>query len=139
MLEVAQNVALLATISERGEEQNVVTLSTLHAAKGLEWPHVLLVGVVEGLLPFKVEDAEGNTQAEGLAQRVQEERRLMYVGITRAQRSLLVSWPKKGKKGRETAPSTELLRTCLLRLPGQQAKEIVFLLQLSSGRYNFSI
>ena len=101
VLEVAQNVALLATISERGEDQNVVTLSTLHAAKGLEWPHVLLVGVVEGLLPFKVEDAEGNTEAEGLAQRIQEERRLMYVGITRAQRSLLVSWPKKRKKGRE--------------------------------------
>ncbi len=101
VLEVAQNVALLATISERGEDQNVVTLSTLHAAKGLEWPHVLLVGVVEGLLPFKVEDAEGNTESEGLAQRIQEERRLMYVGITRAQRSLLVSWPKKRKKGRE--------------------------------------
>ena len=80
----------------------MVTLSTLHAAKGLEWPHVVLAGVIEGLLPFKVEDAEGNTQAEGLAQRVQEERRLMYVGITRAQRSLLVSWPKKRKKGRET-------------------------------------
>ena len=101
VLEVAQNVALLATISERGEDQNVVTLSTLHAAKGLEWPHVLLVGVVEGLLPFKVEDAEGNTESEGLAQRIQEERRLMYVGITRAQHSLLVSWPKKRKKGRE--------------------------------------
>lgn len=102
VLEVAQTVALLATISERGEDQNVVTLSTLHAAKGLEWPHVLLVGVVEGLLPFRVEDAEGNTETEGIAQRIQEERRLMYVGITRAQRTLVVSWSKKRKKGRET-------------------------------------
>ena len=99
VLEVAQNVALLSTIAERGADQNVVTLSTLHAAKGLEWPHVLLVGVVEGLLPFRVEDTEGN--AEGLALRIQEERRLMYVGITRAQRTLMVSWPRKRKKGRD--------------------------------------
>ena len=101
VLEIAQNVALLSTISERQQDQNVVTLSTLHAAKGLEWPHVMLVGVTEGMLPFKVEDAEGNTESEGLAQRIQEERRLMYVGITRAQRSLAVSWPKKRKKGRD--------------------------------------
>ncbi len=106
MLEIAQNVALLSTISEREQDQNVVTLSTLHASKGLEWPHVMLVGVTEGMLPFRVEDAEGDS--EGLLQRIQEERRLMYVGITRAQRSLAVSWPKKRKKGRDivaTSPS----------------------------------
>ncbi len=101
VLEVAQSIALLSTISERQEDQNVITLSTLHASKGLEWPHVMMVGVVEGMLPFRVEDAEGNTESEGLAQRIQEERRLMYVGITRAQRSLAVSWPKKRKKGRD--------------------------------------
>jgi ATP-dependent DNA helicase Rep len=79
----------------------VVTLSTLHAAKGLEWPHVMLAGVNEGLLPFKPEEegADGNPQA--LANRLQEERRLMYVGITRAQRSLMVSWNKRRKKGRD--------------------------------------
>ncbi|MFZ1363429.1 MAG: UvrD-helicase domain-containing protein [Brachymonas denitrificans] len=106
VLEIAQNVALLSTISEREQDQNVVTLSTLHASKGLEWPHVMLVGVTEGMLPFRVEDAEGDS--EGLLQRIQEERRLMYVGITRAQRSLAVSWPKKRKKGRDivaTSPS----------------------------------
>ena len=47
---------LLSTISEREKDQNVVTLSTLHAAKGLEWPHVMLVGVTEGMLPFKLRD-----------------------------------------------------------------------------------
>jgi len=94
-----------------------VTLSTLHAAKGLEWPHVMLVGVTEGLLPFKLGADDGpaaradgqssesgrdhDPMSEGILQRLQEERRLMYVGITRAQRSLAVSWTKKRKKGRE--------------------------------------
>jgi ATP-dependent DNA helicase Rep len=104
MLEVAQTIALLTTISEREQDQNVVTLSTLHASKGLEWPHVVLVGCVEGLLPFKLDDDDGlKGQAnESILQRLQEERRLMYVGITRAQRSLAVSWMKRRKKGRET-------------------------------------
>ncbi len=98
LLDVAQTVSLLSTINEREQEQNVVTLSTLHAAKGLEWPHVMLVGVTEGMLPFKLnEDSSGADQAT----RLEEERRLMYVGITRAQRSLAVSWTKRRKKGRE--------------------------------------
>ena len=101
VLEVAQNVALLSTISERETDKNVVTLSTLHAAKGLEWPHVMLAGVVEGLLPFKIEEPTSDAEAESALQRIQEERRLMYVGITRAQRTLMVSYPKKRKKGRE--------------------------------------
>jgi ATP-dependent DNA helicase Rep len=106
-LEVAQTISLLSTISEREQDQNVVTLSTLHAAKGLEWPHVMLVGVTEGLLPFKLGDDDNPTgradgpMSEGILLRLQEERRLMYVGITRAQRSLAVSWTKKRKKGRE--------------------------------------
>ena len=116
LLEVAQTIALLSTISEREKDQNVVTLSTLHAAKGLEWPHVMLVGVTEGMLPFKLEDKKKGVTSAGslggssiehesanddIATRLQEERRLMYVGITRAQRSLAVSWTKRRKKGRE--------------------------------------
>ena len=107
LLEVAQTVSLLSTISEREKDQNVVTLSTLHAAKGLEWTHVMLVGVTEGMLPFKLgDDANPNGRADGpmsedILTRLQEERRLMYVGITRAQRSLAVSWTRKRKKGRE--------------------------------------
>ena len=100
LLEVAQTIALLSTISEREQDQNVVTLSTLHAAKGLEWPHVMLVGVNEGLLPFKL-DETADVPADQLAQRLEEERRLMYVGITRARNSLVVSWLKRRKKGRE--------------------------------------
>jgi ATP-dependent DNA helicase Rep len=103
LMEVAQTISLLSTISEREQDQNVVTLSTLHAAKGLEWPHVMLVGVNEGLLPFKLDDDNGakGEANEGILQRLQEERRLMYVGITRAQRTLAVSWTRKRKKGRD--------------------------------------
>ena len=106
LLEIVQTIALISTLSEREQDQNVVTLSTLHASKGLEWPHVVLVGVNEGLLPFKTDDADSDLSAELLAQRVQEERRLMYVGITRAQRTLAVSWLKRRKKGRENVPGT---------------------------------
>ena len=107
LLEVAQTVSLLSTINQREQDQDVVTLSTLHAAIGLEWPHVLLVGVTEGMLPFKLGDEANPTgradgpMSESLTERLQEERRLMYVGITRAQRSLAVSWTRKRKKGRE--------------------------------------
>ncbi len=108
LLEVAQTVSLISTLNEREEEQNVVTLSTLHASKGLEWPHVMLVGVNEGLLPFKLGegtpsgDRPDGPISEGVLQRLQEERRLMYVGITRAQRTLAVSWTRRRKQGRET-------------------------------------
>ena len=104
LLEVIQTIALLSTIQEREGEQNVVTLSTLHAAKGLEWPHVVLAGCVEGLLPFKMEDDDGTDpgKTDNLALRLQEERRLMYVGITRAQRTLAVNWLRRRKKGRDT-------------------------------------
>jgi len=101
LLEVIQTIALLSTIQEREGDQNVVTLSTLHAAKGLEWPHVVLAGCVEGLLPFRMEDDDG-TNTDNLALRLQEERRLMYVGITRAQRTLAVNWLRRRKKGRDT-------------------------------------
>ncbi|MEN9885987.1 MAG: hypothetical protein RL758_565 [Pseudomonadota bacterium] len=99
LLEVAQTISLLSTLNEREGEQNVVTLSTLHASKGLEWPHVILAGVTEGMLPFRMDDE--TESGESLALRLQEERRLMYVGITRAQRTLSVSWTKRKKKGRE--------------------------------------
>jgi ATP-dependent DNA helicase Rep len=108
VLEVAQTLALISTLSEREQDRDVVTLSTLHAAKGLEWPHVQLVGVNEGLLPFKPGDAAeaepDSAAALDHAQRLQEERRLMYVGITRAQRTLTVSYTRRRKKGRESVP-----------------------------------
>lgn len=96
VLEVAQSISIIISLAERGDEQDVLTLSTLHAAKGLEWPHVVLAGINEGLLPFKSEDDEMT------AQRLEEERRLMYVGITRARRTLAVSVLRRRKRGRDT-------------------------------------
>ncbi|MFN3916011.1 MAG: ATP-dependent helicase [Aquabacterium sp.] len=100
VLEVAQTIALITTLAEREGEQNVVTLTTLHASKGLEWPHVVLAGVNEGLLPFSREEGEMTPQ------QVEEERRLMYVGITRARETLAVSVLKRRKKGREYIQAT---------------------------------
>ncbi|MBN9182393.1 MAG: ATP-dependent helicase [Microbacterium sp.] len=73
-----------------------VTLSTLHAAKGLEWPHVHLVGLAEGQLPIGYA-----TTFES----VDEERRLTYVGITRSERTLSASWSRGGSGYRERSPS----------------------------------
>ncbi len=95
VLEVAQTISVIVSLAERGDDQNVVTLSTLHAAKGLEWRHVFLAGVNEGLLPFRGDDEEAS------ALRLEEERRLMYVGITRARETLAVSTLRRRKRGRE--------------------------------------
>jgi len=106
LVELTQHIALV-TMLERNEdddEPNVVQLATLHAAKGLEYPHVYLAGVEEGLLPHLGTDAEDGDPAkaaETLTARIQEERRLMYVGITRAQRSLRLSWCKRRRRARE--------------------------------------
>lgn len=105
LVELVQHVALV-TMLERSEEDDpdAVKLSTLHASKGLEYPHVYLAGVEEGLLPHLGRDDEAidpETAADVLAQRIQEERRLMYVGITRARRSLHITWCRRRRRARE--------------------------------------
>jgi ATP-dependent DNA helicase Rep len=98
LLELTQMVALMSMLEGQDEEPDAVRMSTLHASKGLEYPHVYLVGCEEGILPHK---GDPDDPVEKIAARIQEERRLMYVGITRAQRSLHVTWCKKRKRAGE--------------------------------------
>ena len=120
VLQVAQTIAVIISLADRADEQDVVTLSTLHAAKGLEWPHVVLAGVNEGLLPFQ----SGSESAEPMTpERLEEERRLMYVGITRARSTLVVSTLRRRKKGRDTVQAIPSRFIAEMKLDEQVAKE----------------
>lgn len=98
LLELTQMVSLMRMLEGRENgEPDAVKLSTLHAAKGLEFGHVFLIGVEEGILPHRE-----SVDADSLdPSKIEEERRLMYVGITRAQKSLNISWCKKRKRAGE--------------------------------------
>nr|WP_168510996.1 ATP-dependent DNA helicase UvrD2 [Streptomyces sp. S1D4-11]QIY98137.1 ATP-dependent DNA helicase UvrD2 [Streptomyces sp. S1D4-11] len=79
---------LVAELDERASAQHAptvqgVTLASLHSAKGLEWDAVFLVGVAEGMMPITYAKTD---------EQIEEERRLLYVGVTRAREHLLVSW-----------------------------------------------
>jgi DNA helicase-2/ATP-dependent DNA helicase PcrA len=79
---------LVAELDERASAQHAptvqgVTLASLHSAKGLEWDVVFLVGVAEGMMPITYAKTD---------EQIEEERRLLYVGVTRAREHLLVSW-----------------------------------------------
>ena len=83
LLDFLTNVALLAAADEIDDADGAVSIMTLHTAKGLEYDTVFLTGVEEGLLPHQMSAGEPGG--------VQEERRLFYVGVTRAKRRLYIS------------------------------------------------
>lgn len=93
----AAKAAMLETLGLTGDS-SAVTVSTIHAAKGLEYPHVFLVGCCEGLVPF------GSPEP---GERLEEERRVLYVGVTRACDTLHMSYARlaDGMGGAVRAPS----------------------------------
>ncbi|MBP5330786.1 MAG: UvrD-helicase domain-containing protein [Lachnospiraceae bacterium] len=83
-------ISLVADIDGYSEESDIVVLMTIHSAKGLEFPNVYMVGMEEGLFPGYM-----SINADNPAQEIEEERRLCYVGITRAMQHLTLSYCKQ--------------------------------------------
>ena len=86
LAEFLESITLSSDIDGMEDEENSVTLMTLHSAKGLEFPAVFLVGMEEGIFP--------GYKSIGEPKELEEERRLFYVGITRAKRFLYLSYAK---------------------------------------------
>jgi len=88
--------AALVSAADSSQGSDGVTLMTLHTAKGLEWPVVVLSGLEDGLFPL----GRAMESAEGL----EEERRLFYVGLTRAKDKLYLTWARARRRGGELRP-----------------------------------
>ncbi len=94
LAQMVNHLALMDILERQDEEDNGdrIVLMTLHGAKGLEFPHVFLVGMEEELLPHRSSIEEDN---------IAEERRLAYVGLTRAQRTLVMTCAERRRRGGE--------------------------------------
>jgi len=93
---LADAALMSANDREAGTEEGV-TLMTLHTAKGLEWPLVVIAGLEDGLFPLaRAEEQEGG---------IEEERRLCYVGLTRAKDKLYLTWAKTRRRGGQLHPN----------------------------------
>ncbi|MFE4993794.1 ATP-dependent DNA helicase UvrD2 [Streptomyces mirabilis] len=112
---------LVAELDERASAQHAptvqgVTLASLHSAKGLEWDVVFLVGVAEGMMPITYAKTD---------EQIEEERRLLYVGVTRAREHLLVSWALSrspgGRPNRRTSRFLDGLRPGSVATAGRSA------------------
>ena len=92
-LDFVRSATLIRNEEDDEEDKGTVTLMTLHSAKGLEFPYVFMVGLEEDLLPHKKSIEQGGE--------ISEERRLCYVGITRARQRLWMSFARqRGQRGK---------------------------------------
>ncbi len=91
-----EEVALVSDIDELEDDVEAVTLMTLHTAKGLEFPHVFITGMEEGLLP--------HSESSDADEEIEEERRLCYVGITRAMKELFLTHARRRTRYGQTNP-----------------------------------
>jgi len=106
--ELAEGATILDFAKELDERQRsqhepikaAVTLSTIHAAKGLEWDFVFIIGLTEGYLPISY----AQTEAE-----IREEQRLLYVGLTRAKKELTLSWARRDASSTRDRESSRFL------------------------------
>ncbi|KAF2436841.1 UvrD-helicase-domain-containing protein [Tothia fuscella] len=118
------NVTLTTAVDagEAGAETNQLTISTIHAAKGLEWPAVFIPAAYQGSIPHsRADDAD-------------EERRLLYVGMTRAQCLLYLSWPKKNSGSEATTVSPFLSPRAITNCFSKKGPSIGFLVSQEIGR-----
>ena len=92
-----QQATLVAGVDQLGADADVITMMTLHTAKGLEFPMVVIAGLEDGLFPLSrtFDDPE----------QMEEERRLFYVGITRAERVLMLTWARSRRRNGELIAS----------------------------------
>ncbi|MDQ8165126.1 MAG: UvrD-helicase domain-containing protein, partial [Gemmatimonadota bacterium] len=92
-----QQATLIAGVDQMGPDADVITMMTLHTAKGLEFPMVVIAGLEDGLFPLSrtFDDPE----------QMEEERRLFYVGITRAERVLMLTWARSRRRNGELIAS----------------------------------
>jgi DNA helicase-2/ATP-dependent DNA helicase PcrA len=100
LLDFLEEVSLLTSVDTWDSSANAITLMTLHSAKGLEFPVIFIAGLEEGLFPL--------SRAMESQQELEEERRLMYVGMTRAKEKLYLSrahWRRRWGSGMGTLPS----------------------------------
>ncbi len=93
-----QKVALIADVDNLDPEADAVTLMTVHNAKGLEFPIVFIAGMEEGLFPL--------SRSYDSLEELEEERRLFYVGITRAKKKLYITYAKTRRRAGETLVSS---------------------------------
>lgn len=134
--QVIQKMALIDMLDKQSQKDGLkaIQLMTLHAAKGLEFPHVYMIGLEEENLPHK------NNMEED---KILEERRLCYVGITRAQQSLTLTYAKERKRYGETQSTTpsrflDELPKHLVEWEGHNADPLSEIAQREQGKSHLS-